>query len=129
MFYDNMNSLDHDGIRGHPVHHNCILKFHLMVLMITHDIIRVSDHSGGLSGHSCEDRRGRKCGDYYSTLTTNHLLLPPQRETLNITWSGVSWSLGVKCSAVKVPSYILNDCYVSPRAGAVESVWARAVIT
>ena len=58
MFYDNMNSLDHDGIRGHPVHHNCVVKFHVMVLMITRDIIRVSDHTVV----SAEDRRGRKWG-------------------------------------------------------------------
>lgn len=126
-----MNSLDHDGIRGHPVHHNCVVKFHVMVLMITRDIIRVSDHTLVSAATVVTGARTGEggSGDYHSTLTTNHLLLPPQRETLNITWSGVSWSLGVKCRAVKVPSYILNDGYVSLWAGAVESVWARAVIT
>ena len=67
--------------------------------------------------------------DYYSTLKTNHLLLQPQRETLNITWSGVCWSLGVKCKTVKVPSYNLNDCYVSQGSGISGECQARAVIT
>ena len=59
-----MNSLDHDGIRGHPVHHNCVVKFHVMVLMITRDIIRVSDHTvvSAATVVSAEDRRGRKWG-------------------------------------------------------------------